>query len=171
MINNYEVGKYIYKQRKSLNLTQKELGEKLYISPQAISKWEKGETLPDTNILLLLADVLETSVDKILTGGKFVFQKRKEINISNILKGFKALEDLKLYFGSKSTFYLGAIEGINNKMNIDFEESIKDDYIKEVLIAEAIIQYLMDGYTVNKTELDTFIKSEKMRNTIEKYIK
>ena len=171
MINNYEVGKYIYKQRKSLNLTQKELGEKLYISPQAISKWEKGETLPDTNILLLLADVLETSVDKILTGGKFVFQKRKEINISNILKGFKALEDLKLYFGSKSTFYLGAIEGINNKMNIDFEESIKDDYIKEVLIAKAIIQYLMDGYTVNKTELDTFIKSEKMRNTIEKYIK
>ncbi len=171
MINNYEVGKQIYKQRKSLNLTQKELGEKLYISPQAISKWEKGETLPDTNILLLLADVLETSVDKILTGGKFVFQKRKEINISNILKGFKALEDLKLYFGSKSTFYLGAIEGINNKMNIDFEESIKDDYIKEVLIAEAIIQYLMDGYTVNKTELDTFIKSEKMRNTIEKYIK
>lgn len=171
MINNYEVGKYIYKQRKSLNLTQKELGEKLYISPQAISKWETGETLPDTNILLLLADVLETSVDKILTGGKFVFQKRKEINISNILKGFKVLEDLKLYFGSKSTFYLGAIEGINNKMNIDFEESIKDDYIKEVLIAEVIIQYLMDGYTVNKTELDTFIKSEKMKNTIEKYIK
>ncbi len=171
MINNYEVGKYIYKQRKSLNLTQKELGEKLYLSPQAISKWETGETLPDTNILLLLADVLETSVDKILTGGKFVFQKRKEINISNILKGFKALEDLKLYFGSKSTFYLGAIEGINNKMNIDFEENIKDDYVKEVLIAEVIIQYLMDGYTVNKTELGIVIKSEKMRSTIEKYIK
>lgn len=170
MINNYEIGKYIYKQRKSLNLTQKELAEKLYISPQAVSKWETGETLPDTSILLLLADVLETSVDKILAGGRYAFEKRKEINISNILKGFKALEDLKLFFGSNSTFYVGAIEGINSKMNIDFEKSIKDDYIKEVLIAEVIIQYLMDGYTINESEVNRVIKSDKMRKTIKKYI-
>ncbi len=170
MINNYEVGKYIYKQRKSLDLTQKELAEKLYISPQAVSKWETGETLPDTSILLLLADVLGTSVDKILAGGRYVFEKRKEVNITNILKGFKALEDLKQFFGSNSTFYVGAIEGINSKMNIDFEKSIKDEYIKEVLIAEVIIQYLMDGYTINESEVNRVIKSDKMRKTIKKYI-
>lgn len=69
MTNIKKVGARILELRKKLNLTQNEMGEKLNISFQAISKWERGEALPDTSILLSLAQVLETSIDDILTGG------------------------------------------------------------------------------------------------------
>ena len=51
-------------------LTQSELGERLGVSFQAVSKWERGETLPDISILPALADILETSIDYILRCGE-----------------------------------------------------------------------------------------------------
>ena len=47
-----KVGAKISTLRKSKQLTQNELGERLNISFQAVSKWERGETLPDTSILV-----------------------------------------------------------------------------------------------------------------------
>ena len=170
MPTNYEIGLFIQKQRKITGITQRELSDKLNISPQAVSKWENGDTLPDTGILLSLAEVLNTTVDKILSGGLIVLGRSRKINIPNIIEGLEALGKLKYWFGEKSTFYKGAIEGINQKMNIDFEESMKDDYIREVLLSEVIIQYLMDGYSTTKQEINDFINSEKMRNIIYKYI-
>ncbi len=52
--------------RKRLGLTQKELAEKLYLSPQNISKWEKGACTPDIENLCRLADVLGVSVDNLV---------------------------------------------------------------------------------------------------------
>ena len=170
METKYFLGKYIQSRRKELKLTQKDMADRLLVTPQAISKWETGETLPDTSILLGLADILETTVDRILSGGNVIAKRHKTINIANVIEGFQTLKNLKVLFGEKSTFYQGAIEGINNKMNIDFEAYLHDDSSKEVLLAEAIIQYLMDGYTTSKTEIDVYIKSEKMRNVIYRYI-
>ena len=57
------VGNQIAMLRKQKGLTQNDLGERLGVSFQAVSKWERGETLPDTAILLDMAEVLETTVD------------------------------------------------------------------------------------------------------------
>ena len=54
--------------RKANKLTQLELAEKLNYSDKAISKWERGESLPDIIILKQLADMYGVSVDYILTG-------------------------------------------------------------------------------------------------------
>lgn len=64
-----EIGIYIKKLRKNKNLTQQQLANKLNVSFQAVSKWETGETLPDTNILLDLCYELGTTVDTLLNGG------------------------------------------------------------------------------------------------------
>ena len=61
-MDTIKVGSFIKDKRNEKNLTQKELAEVLNVTPQAVSKWEKGETLPDTAILLDLALHLETSV-------------------------------------------------------------------------------------------------------------
>lgn len=53
--------------RRKLGLTQSELAEKLYISSQAISKWEAGQSVPDLGNLCLLAEIFGTSIDN-LTG-------------------------------------------------------------------------------------------------------
>ena len=54
-MDTIKVGSFIKDKRNEKNLTQKELAEVLNVTPQAVSKWEKGETLPDTAILLDLA--------------------------------------------------------------------------------------------------------------------
>ena len=52
--------------RKARSLTQEKLGEQLGVSSQAVSKWEKGESLPDILILPRLCEILGVSVDALL---------------------------------------------------------------------------------------------------------
>ena len=52
--------------RKSNKLTQLELAEKLNYSDKAISKWERGESLPDVLLLKSLADMYGVSVDYLM---------------------------------------------------------------------------------------------------------
>jgi len=48
--------------------TQDELAEKLYVSRQAISKWESNESVPDLNNLVKLAEILNTPLDHLVLG-------------------------------------------------------------------------------------------------------
>lgn len=63
MIDNYKVGNQIALLRKSKGLTGERLAQLLDVSPQAVSKWENGRSLPETTLLPLLAEVLGTSID------------------------------------------------------------------------------------------------------------
>ena len=72
-MDQIKIGMFIQKLRKEKGLTQKELADKFNISFQAVSKWENGETLPDSSLLLELAKVLGTSVDCLLHGGFYLF--------------------------------------------------------------------------------------------------
>lgn len=54
------------KYRISKNLTQEELAGYLGITPQSISKWERGESYPDITLLPALANLFETSIDLLL---------------------------------------------------------------------------------------------------------
>lgn len=56
----------IKKSRMSMGLTQSELAEKMFVSSQAISKWEAGQNVPDLENLCGLAKIFSTSVDKLL---------------------------------------------------------------------------------------------------------
>lgn len=56
-------GENIRAYRAKLNLTQEQLGEKIGVSAQAVSKWENDNALPDTALLPDLADALAVSVD------------------------------------------------------------------------------------------------------------
>lgn len=52
--------------RRNNNMTQLELAEKLNYSDKAISKWERGESLPDVAVLKNIADIFLVSVDYLL---------------------------------------------------------------------------------------------------------
>ena len=49
--------------RKSLSLSQDEFAEKLLITRQAVSRWENGETIPNTDTLKLIAETFNVSAD------------------------------------------------------------------------------------------------------------
>ena len=67
---NTTLGKRIATLRRAKELTQDELAEKLGVSSQAVSKWENDQTCPDISLLPLLANILNISVDELLTGKK-----------------------------------------------------------------------------------------------------
>lgn len=65
-----KIGKFIANCRKDKKITQEKLAEKLYISDRAISKWERGLSLPDTDKMLELCDILDITVNELLNGEK-----------------------------------------------------------------------------------------------------
>lgn len=52
--------------RKNLNLSQDEFAAKLFVTRQAVSRWETGETLPNIDTLKLIAEIFHVSVDHLL---------------------------------------------------------------------------------------------------------
>lgn len=64
-----KTGKFIAKNRKSMNMTQNELAEKLHITDKAVSKSERGLSFPDISILIPLSEILNISLYDLLKGG------------------------------------------------------------------------------------------------------
>lgn len=57
MLNSKSVGNKIAEARKKINLSQAELAQQISISPQAVGKWERGESMPDISTLNRLAEI------------------------------------------------------------------------------------------------------------------
>lgn len=66
--------------RRSRGMTQGALGEKLNYSDKAVSKWERGESLPDISVLKQIADMFEVTVDYLLTRDHKVYKAERKEN-------------------------------------------------------------------------------------------
>ena len=63
------IGKYLQQKRKFKDMTQKELADILGVTFQAVSRWEKGDSIPDLDSLDNLAKFYNVSIDKVLQRG------------------------------------------------------------------------------------------------------
>jgi transcriptional regulator with XRE-family HTH domain len=170
-VNPEKVGLQISSLRKGKQLTQSELGARLNISFQAISKWERGEALPDTSILISLAKVLETSVDNILMGGDKVIQCKGKLAVKDMREGINCLERAGFLLGKNNPIYRHAIDGISERMNNDIDSMLEYDYLKECLILEAILQNMILGYYFDPVDVKENFKHEKWYNIFCEYAK
>ena len=66
MINKIETGKRIAALRNKFGYSQAVFAEKLNVTPQAVSKWETGATLPDLDILLIISWMCRITINEIL---------------------------------------------------------------------------------------------------------
>lgn len=67
-MDNKKTGMFIAQCRKQLNISQKQLAEKLNVTDKAVSKWETGNGAPDISLLTKLADELNVTVVELLDG-------------------------------------------------------------------------------------------------------
>lgn len=65
-INKKDFGEFVCRKRKEKNMTQKDIAEKLFVSVQAVSKWERGQSLPDISLLMPLAKLLDVKIVNLL---------------------------------------------------------------------------------------------------------
>lgn len=92
--------------RKAKGLSQEELAVRLHVVRQTVSKWEKGLSVPDAEMLIRLADTFEVSVSALL-GGKFenetdsngIAEQLSRINEQLAVKNRRGRFVLKLVLG------------------------------------------------------------------------
>lgn len=112
-MDQIKIGKFIAERRKKAKLTQMQLAEKLGITDRAVSKWERGLSLPDASIMLELCDILEISVNDLLCGEEISmdnYNKELENNLLEVIKqkqeADKRLLRLEVFVGVISTLIL-----------------------------------------------------------------
>ncbi len=98
--------------RKQLGLSQEQLGDKIGVTRQTVSKWELGETTPDMDKLILLAKLFGTSIDELVGNESDAIRQESLCMMRNALlstshyeykskKSFKGLPLIHINFGSK----------------------------------------------------------------------
>ena len=79
------LGTRLVELRKKYNFTQADIGEKLNVSVQAVSKWENDLSLPDYDYLIKLADLFNTSIDELLGRKKEIVRQEENKDKNKLL--------------------------------------------------------------------------------------
>ena len=122
-MNQEKIGKFIAQKRKSKKIPQEQLAEKLGVSTNAVSKWERGLCLMDMTLLKPLSKILDVTINEILSGEEIkqedIINKTDEniVNLTELydLKSSKIGVDvftfvtliLLIYYGKKDMNCLG----------------------------------------------------------------
>ena len=93
-IDKSQFGAFIAALRKDRGWTQRELAERLHISDKAVSKWETGVSIPDTALLIPLAELFDVTVTELLMCRKMERSENMEqTQVENIVKAAIAYPD------------------------------------------------------------------------------
>lgn len=82
-MDNKKFGQFIHDLRKEKGWTQEELAQKIYVTDKAVSKWERGLSFPDIELLMPLSEVFDVSVLELLKGEKDLNQNAKIVRSEN----------------------------------------------------------------------------------------
>lgn len=86
------LGRFIAKKRKEVNLTQRDLAEKLYVTESAVSKWERGLSYPDISLITSICQALSVTEHELITASEDFRQRKIEKQAKSyysFIKGYK----------------------------------------------------------------------------------
>ena len=72
------LGAFIARKRKEVNMTQKELAEKLFVTESAVSKWERGISYPDISLVSSICEALKLNEHELITASEDTNQRKIE---------------------------------------------------------------------------------------------
>lgn len=131
MMNNKEIGTRIAVLRKGMGDSQAKLAERLDVSPQAVSKWETGQSLPDIGNLLKLSWLFRTSINHILEGSRPVEAvsgvDRKNLLLDTLLRCPQCRSALRLTVQNGRLAY-----GCTNRHAYDVVDGVVDFKTREI---------------------------------------
>lgn len=92
LFSTIKFGGFLSRLRKNADMTQSELAEKLSVTRQAISDYERGNSFPDITILILITEIFNISLDELINSGeptmgeayilKSIADEKDEINVN-----------------------------------------------------------------------------------------
>lgn len=169
-LNLSQIGSFIQACRKELGLTQAEVGERLNVSPQSVSNWERGETLPDISLLPDLACMLRCSVDAILSGGTGCGGYRRHVTVAQMREALGNINRIGELLGRDHFIYTCIIEALNRRMNTTLELSFSDPHIFEIFTAEFLLGCIRNGDYVDPRDVQAHLQPAKSREYVLKVL-
>ena len=105
-MNQEKIGNFILENRKKKKLTQAELAEKLGVTDRTISNWENGKNMPDLSLFKPLCDILDITINELLSGEevkKEDYKDRLEENFINTIdyidkKNIKSNDYISIFY-------------------------------------------------------------------------
>jgi len=145
LIDMKKTGEYICSLRKKAGMTQSELSERLGVTAQSVSNWERGESLPDTASLPDIALILNTSVDELLGGGSCKWNYRRRITVERMREALICLNRIGVLLGTDHFMYRTMVDALDERMNGKVEETFSNPLALDAYICEAIIACVKQG--------------------------
>ncbi|HBF3052014.1 TPA: helix-turn-helix domain-containing protein [Clostridioides difficile] len=148
-----KIGKVIQRLRKERNLTQEQLAKFIGVSTPAVSKWESGNSYPDIELLPLLADFFNVSIDKLLN-------YKIDLSEEEVMKIYKELEsgfariEIDLSTEEPKEEFRQDLESVKKLSNMYIEKYPKS-YLLKLRICSL---YQMYSYKFGKSELNDRVK-------------
>lgn len=125
--------------RKKYNFTQADIGEKLNVSVQAVSKWENDLSLPDYDYLIKLADLFNTSIDVLLGRKKEIVRQEENKDKNKLLFkiSIKSADGDEININLPLSVIKVLVENNSNTNIISGNESLKNiDFASLLSLAE-----------------------------------
>lgn len=92
-LDKEKCGAFLAGLRKEKGLTQKELAERLFVSDKAVSKWERGQSMPDVALLPPLAEALGVTVTELLQGERMESSQLAVEQVEELVSGAIGLKE------------------------------------------------------------------------------
>lgn len=103
-----KVGAFVTECRKAKGLTQKELAEKLNVTDSAVSKWERGNSLPEASLMIPLCKMFGITVNELLSG-KIIDEKEKAMKTEERIVTLLHKQQLEKTYTEKIWIAYGAL--------------------------------------------------------------
>lgn len=110
-MDQMKTGRFIAQCRKEKGLTQFQLGEKLGVTDRAVSKWERGLSLPDASIMQDLCDSLDITINELFTGERLEHMENYNKKVEENLLEMKKREEAQNRQMLKLSVVIGAMSG------------------------------------------------------------
>ncbi len=165
IINMEETGAFIRQLRKDAGMTQEELGERMSVSAQSVSNWERGESLPDVAALPDLAQVLHCSVDAILSGGA-AGPYRRHVTVSQMREAVGCIRRMRDLLGEEQFMVRCMLDALSTRMNTDIPAMLNDAHCCEVLVCECLIACAEAGDYVDPRDVQLNIQPCRAREFV-----
>lgn len=133
------LGTRLVELRKKYNFTQADIGEKLNVSVQAVSKWENDLSLPDYDYLIKLADLFNTSIDELLGRKKEIVRQEENKDKNKLLFkiSIKSADGDEININLPLSVIKVLVENTSNTNIISGNESLKNiDFASLLSLAE-----------------------------------
>lgn len=141
------IGDMISKTRQNRNMTQEEFASRLGVTPQAVSRWERGNSLPDVSLVKGICEVLSVSANVLLgieRDNKVI--ENNDVSMEREIRSNLFAEPLVLEFGS------GLISAVAEGLKTDYLNQCRKELVKETGILIPVLR-LRDNVSLSDDEV------------------